>query len=586
LAALATGLAAFFLWNFVAHGWRFPVGPDGPVYLWWMRLAGHDGLSAVPRPGVPAISLTLAGTLHISPVAVTAGLEGALGVAVGLASTALVRVAKGGRATWLLSGVLAGTFAAHLAAGYLATLAFAALFLAAGAMLTLPTPAATVAAAGLLGAAWFAHPLFFPFGLAILAIAAAQAFRAEQAEMKRVALAAVGSGVLLGAGILALLAGPGPLVADTSKDGFLRRAGLIAELRHAYLDRLVHHWTRYAEWASLPLAAAGLRGKRGFVGRFLRAWAIASVVGVAVALATGLAPADRFITFGFVVPILAAFGVVRLWRALGDRRLVAVLATGALTVAMIAGSAIAWSREAPFMSPLEVARATTAASYAAATPPGTPLLFLVNDADETVTFLETRAANVLRAAMPPDRIRDVVVIVPPASGTVPSDREALSRVTAADAASAVRRSGKQPFTFVVVPFDRVDRVTPPGQDPPSLVAKGVAMSPSVAGPSGRLDALQPSTPGNIVLATLAILALLAVAGLGWCRAVTEDPLVAAALAPVFGAGAIILVAIAAGRLGVSLTGSAGPLLVSALAGGGGYVVRLALKRKADAHPAP
>ncbi len=551
-----------------------------------MRLAGHDGLSAVPRPGVPAVSLTLAGTLHVSPVAVTAGLEGALGVAVGLAAAALVRVSKADRATWLLSGVLAGTFAAHLAAGYLATLAFAALFLAAGAMLASSTPSSAIAAAGLLGAAGFAHPLFFPFGLAILAIAAAQAFRSDRAEMKRVVLAAVGGGALLGAGILALLAGPGPLAVDTSKDGFLRRADLIAELRHAYLDRLVHHWTRYVEWASLPLAAAGSRDAGGFVGRFLRAWAIAFVVGVAVSLATGLAPADRFITFGFVVPILAAFGVVRLWRAMGDRRLVAVLATGALTGAMIAGSAIAWSREAPFMSPLEVARATTAASYAAATPPGSPLLFLVDDADETVTFLETRAANVLRAAMPPDRIRDVVVVVPPASGAAPIDREALSRLTAADAASAVRRSGKQPFTFVVVPFDRVERVTPPGVASPSLVAKGVAMYPSVAGPSEPLDALQPSTSGSIVLTTLATLVLLTAVGLGWCLAVTQDPLVAAALAPAFGAGAIILAAIAAERLGMPLTGSAGPLLVSAFAGGGGYVVRFVLKRKAGAHPAP
>ncbi len=576
LAAVAAALAAFFLSDFVAHGWRFPLGPDGPVYLWWMRLAGHDGLSAVPRPGVPAISLTLAGTLHLSPVAVTAGLECAIGVGVGLSAVALVRAVTADRATWILAGVLSGTFAVHLAAGYLATLAFAALFLAAAALLAQATRRASIAAALLLGAAGFAHPLFFPLGVLILAIAAAQAFREEPAETKRIALVTLGGGALLGAGILALLAGPGPLAVDTSKDGFLRRAGLMSELRHAYLDRSIHRWTRYVEWASLPLAVAGRREAGGFVGRFLRAWGITLVLGVGLSLATGLAPADRFITFGFVVPILSAFGVIRLWRALSARRgaAVAILATGALVAAMIAGSTIAWLRQAPFMSELEVARSTTAAAYAAATPPGTPLVFLVNDADATVTFLETRAANVIRATMLPDRIRDVVIVVPPANGPVPADRAALSRLTAADAAAAVRGSGKTAATFVVVPFDRVDPAAP------HLVAEGVAMTPAVSHPVASPDTLLPSNPAGIVLATVAIFALLSVVGFGWSRAVSDDPLIAFALAPAVGAAALILTAIVAERLGVPLTGAIGPAIVSAVAGGGGYVARFLLQGRA------
>src|SRR5207247_2300644 len=51
LGALAAGLLAWYVGLFVVRGFAYPVGPDGPVYLWWTRLAGHDGLSAGPGPG-------------------------------------------------------------------------------------------------------------------------------------------------------------------------------------------------------------------------------------------------------------------------------------------------------------------------------------------------------------------------------------------------------------------------------------------------------------------------------------------------------------------------------------------------------
>ena len=137
LGALAAGLLAWYVGLFVVRGFAYPVGPDGPVYLWWTRLAGHDGLSAVSRPGVPAIALVLQGTLHLPLTAVLSAIECVLGAAVGLGAAALVRQPSGGAvrspagqsepwATWVVAGMLAGTFAVHLAAGYLANLAFAA----------------------------------------------------------------------------------------------------------------------------------------------------------------------------------------------------------------------------------------------------------------------------------------------------------------------------------------------------------------------------------------------------------------------------------------------------------------------------
>ena len=603
LGALAAGLFAWYVGLFVVRGFEFPVGPDGPVYLWWTRLAGHDGLSAVSRPGVPAVALALQGTLHLPLSAVLAALECVLGAGVGLAAAALIHHRHAEprpdavlgvkdrwehRAAWLLAGVLAGTFAVHLAAGYLANLAFAALFLAAATALALATPRATVAAGLLLGAAGLAHPLFLLLGVPILAMAAALAWRTDRAEARRVATASAAGCAVFAAGALALLAGPGPLSVITSRDGMLRTAGLIDVLRSAYVNRLVHRWTRYVEWASIPLAVYGLGETRGFVRRFLVAWGTVSLGGALIGLATGMFPADRFITFGFVVPILAAYGLVRLWHALATRRLVATTVTGGLVLAMTAGAFIAWARQEPFLSTVEADAVTAAGRYAAAAPPGTPLLFAVNDRDATATFLATQAANVIRAALPPGRIRDAYVVVPPPAADRAATREriALARVTSADAMEAIRASGLPPLSFLLAPFDRVDHPS----TSMTRVADGVfvdAGSASAALPPASpraVDPLEPSSPGGILLATFAVLSLLFVAGYGWAAAFAPDAVARLALAPLCGTAALVLAGIALERLGVPLTGSVGPTVVSASAGGSGYLVLLLLERRAGPKP--
>lgn len=561
------------------HGFHFPLGPDAPVYLWWTRLAGHEGLSAVGhRPGVPALALVLDGTLHLSLVATLAGLECVLAVAIGLGSAALVRGMGRDRATWLLGGVLAGTFAVHLAAGYLANLAFAALFIAAAAMLGRTERRSTVAAAVLLGASGLAHPLFFLLGAAILLISAALAWRIDRAETARVAAATVAGGAILGAGLLLLLIGPGPLNVDTSRDGFLRRAGLGDALRSIYLDRSVHRWTRYVQWASVPLAIGGLRDASRFEGRFLRAWGITLVAGVGLALATGIAPADRFITFGYVVPILAALGLVRLWRALGARRALALAVTGALTVSMLAGALIAWTRQEPFLSELEVSRVATAARYAAGTAPGTALVFLVNDAEPSITFLATRAANVIRAGMPAERIRSVVLRVPWPEAPAPTERWKLAHLTRDDVRAAERTGSGPSETFILAPFDRPD--IPSGADLPGLVSEGVFVtSPSIQ-PRPVADPLEPSSPTEIAFASLAVFAALGIAGYGWARAASSEPWRALALAPAFGAAAMMVLAVALERAGLALSGAIGPTIVSVIAGVGGYLAWFVLERHA------
>jgi len=624
LAALCASLLGFFLWPFLLHGERFPLGPDGPVYLWWTRLAAQEGLSAVgTRPGAPALALALGGTLRLSAVTAVSALEVTLACAVGLAAAALAggggpgREGPMDRATWLLAGLLAGTFAAHLAAGYLANLAFAAAFAGAAALLAAGGTAGAVVAAAALAGGGLAHPLFLVLGLAILGGAAVLALRdGDRADARRIGLAALAGGAAAGIGLLSMLPGPGPVAADTSKDALLRRAGLTAELRSAYRDRLVRRWARYVQWLSLPLAAVGAAAPAApAVRRLLLSWLAATLAGAAFGLATGLVPPDRFLTFGYAVPILAAFGLVRVgplvagWRGwLGrtaggspaPRRLGAGVVVAALAAIMILGAALAWRRQEPFLSPAEV-RAVARAGEVAARFPDRPLAFIVDDDDQAATFLLARAANVARAALPPERIRDVVVFLGSPSDylarrpTLVGDpeRDALARLSLADVERATRARGREPAAFVLAPFARAEvpeaarlgTEVGPGVFllEPSLPAGAPVATPPPAPP------LRPSSPGAIALASAAALALLAAIGWPWARIgvrpeAGRSPWLALAAAPAVGGALLTLAAVAAERLGVPLSGTAGPAAISAAVGLGGEALRRVVEGRAVPEP--
>ncbi len=568
------------LWLFVEHGLRFPVGPDAPVYVWWMRAAGHDGLSVIgQRPGTPAAMLTVAGTLHLSPATVTAALEVALGVAVGLVSCGFARGCESAsRAAWVLAGVLSGLFSVHLAAGYLSNLMFAVAFLGACGAVVTGNVRATAAAAVLLGAGGLAHPQFWIPGAAVLVLVAGWALfvRRDGEEFARLAWAVGGAGVILGAGLLSMLIGPPRLSVDTSRDGFLRRVGLGDVVRSAYLDRFLHRWTRYVQWISLPLAGTGYLRSTGTGGRILRAWLVVIVAGIPVGLLTGRFPADRLITFGYAVPILAGFGTVWLYGRLGATRIgpkLALAGCAILVVAMAAGSFIAWHRQDPFIDEVQTQQLEVLNRYAAVAPPGTPIIVPVDPSDGTVTFKTTTTANVTRAAMPPGRENDVHVVVPPSGAGEPDpERAALTEVSTREATEAVARADGAAITASLGAFLSTEFQTSAGAS--RQVAPGVSLSGVPDRPSAEpVDPLEPSSPAAIVLASIAVLALLWVAGFGWART-SVDATAAAALAPAFGLAALTLVAIALERCGIPLDGWIGPTIVSALAGGGGYVCLL------------
>ncbi len=607
---LAAGLLVFFLERYVRAGYRFPIGPDAPVYLWWTRLASTDGLSAVSRPGIPAVTLVVGGALGLSAAQVLGGLGAALGAATGLAGAVLTGDARGpeddghtvSRATlFVVGGVLTGTFAVHLAGGYFANLAYAALFLCACSCLAQGSRRGSYAAAGLLGAAGLAHPLFFLVGGGILAVTAFLARRELrehpflESESGRIAIAVAGGAAILGGGLLALLGGPGPLDVPTSQDAYLRRSGLGDALGGLYRDRFVRHVLRYLPFLTLPLALWGIQPERGFPGRLLRGWMGILLAGIAIGLITSWFPAERFLNFGYVIPIAVTLGLAKLLHAL-EQRVLALVAAVALVVALVAVAAFTWAQQHPFVDDGTAAKSTEAARVATGLPPGTPLVYASNAPGAGAGFAAAHDANLLRSAMPADRIRDVHIYVgssdvvvtgqPTLTGDEVHDsmsRDSLTEIGALAGSPALLVPERQPAAAADTrprehERERGSRVTAtPANSGDGLGLEVATLDlDDAAAPSGE-DPLAPHAPWSFVLAGVLTFLLLGVAGFGWAMVTTHDAARATALAPAFGLAVLILSAIVLERIGLPVDGwGAYPAIL--LAGGPGYVMLRVRKR--------
>ena len=388
--------------------------------------------------------------------------------------------------------------------------------------------------------------------------------------------------------MLATVAGARPIHAETSRDGYLRRAGLDTQLIDAYRERFRLRAARYVQWISVPLAVAGTTTADGFLLRFLISWLVVMAIGIPVGYVTGWLPPDRLVTFGFAVPIAAALGLVWVHRRLGARPWLARALVVVLAGWMIAGALLAWGRQRPFITTREVARTAWAMIYAEAiTGAGTPIVVLVDDDDDTASFLAARAANILRAAAAPERARDLYVFVGRATDFFagrPTRRanpeyEALSRHTLASIPDDPDR-----LVLVLRQFYRGSDAA----DHPRLheFTDGIWASEDEmihfrGTDQPRRLSWRPSNPPAIVFATLSILALLAVLGLGFALVVFDDLVTAIAAAPAFGAAALTLTAVALDRLGLRLAELPVALAASALAGLGGFALLLVTKRKRD-----
>jgi hypothetical protein len=216
----------------------------------------------------------------------------------------------------------------------------------------------------------------------------------------------------------------------------------------------------------------------------------------------------------------------------------------------------------------------------------------VDSGDETPTFAAMQAANAIRASVPPDRIAGVHIVVASdqTTGTPDEERRLLTEITAREARVAIADANGRALLArldVFFPFGLTEEIEAPAE-PVDTVAPGVRIDAQGFDPRpapGPIDPLEPSSPVGIVEASIAVLALLWIAGYGWART-AMDRTAAVALAPAFGAAAITLVAVAAERAGLPLDGWVGPTVVSTLAGGGGYLCRIRLGAQGQAVTAP
>jgi len=582
IGLLGAALLRLFLWPTLQHAYPFPVGPDVPVYLWWTRVATAGGIAlASERPGAPALIATVTGTLGQGLVAGLAGIQYALGPAIGLAAVALTRgrgrtLPRGG---WLAAGVLAGAWATFLGGGYVSNLVFAAAFIAAAAALARRTRRGAIAAALLLGGGAITHPGFFVVGAVVLATAGAWAWLHEgrfgwNTDAGRVVTALSGGVAIAAAGLAAATVGGTRISGETSTDAFLRATGQLQALRHSYLDRFLVNWRRYSPFMTVALAIAGAFRAHGFARRLLLSWAGVSAVGLAVGTATGWYPPDRILMFAFCLPMLAAFGLVALGERLGRWWLAWPIGL-VLTALIVAPAVRDWRGQFPYTSPDEVAHMTLAGRIASArSQQGTPLVFVTDSPDTPeALFLLAHTANVARAALPPARASDVYVFL-----GAPADLAAGHpstngdpRYDRASAASFNRIPSGPHLTFVVGEDVR---------DPAELDAPGLTRwDPRLASSEGSPQQLAPNDgelspvePRKILEATWRTFLLLIVLGLGWSWWALGDVASGVAGSAAFGAPMLALSAFVLERLGAPLGALGTSTLACALAGGCGYAL--------------
>lgn len=582
---LALAILGAYLAHPLLQGYRLPIGPDGPVYVWWSRFVEEVGIDAVRRPGVPGLAAAIANALGQDAAAIVSSLGPVLAVAAGLAASALTRLTLGpDRVPALAVGALTAAFAAFLAPGWLGNLALVATFLAALAALATAERSwrgASVGAA-LLAAGGIAHLPFLIVGLAILGGAilslvpdAIRRARAGDDLLRtlpaRVAAAgAVGGGAALLAGTL-ISGGGAP--GDTSQDHFFRRAGLDGFLRERLRERFGSETLRLAPALAtgglLSSAADADRGRaieRRFLLHLVMAWAIMTIAGIAIAWVTVAGPPSRMLSFAFFLPIGAGLGL-----AAGLRSGRAAIRVGAALTAVlfVAGSMWAWYRQRPYVGPDEIA--TVQRAGVGALPPGTPIVFLIDTRELAAGFHVARFGNVIRSGLPPDRIPDArLVIGSPEDllagrpGATSSDPEytALAEAYHLESEPILPRAA----VLVLQPFNR------PGWEDAlrlgAVVAPGVVQlrGPPVA--AGSVEAAGIAGAGYAAL-TIAVLLLLGALGAGWSRWAIADRRAALSLAPSVGVGLAVLSALLADRLGL---GVAAGIPVAGLLAIVGYVL--------------
>jgi hypothetical protein len=519
-----------------------PIGADTPVYVWWARLVGAAGSATVSfRPGVPDVTEVIAKAFGLPETATVAGLGCAVIAIVGLAGSAVLRSGGERGVVALLGLILTGLFGTYLAAGHLSNAVFAPLFVLALAFLLDERRWGSVLAVGSVGAAGLAHPEFLWLAVAILGVAAALAVsarhRREATSTAVVGLAGAGVTVL---GLVAASAGGVAFDVPTSLDVFLLQTHQLDRLHQLFRERFTPKVAGYALWAWLPLAAVAIPRLRGRLGRLLAAWSVVTVAGVIAGLVWRWFPPHRIVAFAFCLPLLAAIGL----RVIGGRLPRLAMPIAATAVVAISVSAIwLWVRAPrPYTDPAAATAVAVAPTMAGT--PGTVVVELPSDRDATAVAV-IRSLNLLRAAVPGDRVRDVMLRYPP---PLDGDADAVSLWHASE--------------------DAADRAITSGS------------ATEIAAPTAPPPA--PSLPvAGAFVAMAAWIVTCGVAGAGWCLAAGHRGVSLLERAAGTGLGGLILAGAIADRVGLRLGSRPVAIgIVAAVTGAGLLAARVSERRNA------
>jgi len=603
-AALLGGTSAIVLALYLAHplvsGYRFPVGPDGPVYTWLARWAAEVGLRDGPGggPGVPALTLTVCGLLGTGTAQAVTLLGPVLAAVCGLAAAAVIAATSGPHRLPVVGAILlTGAFTAYLAGGWLANVTMVAVFLAALAALAVVERSwrAVVGAGALLAAAGLTHRVFLLIGLAILAGVivlhlreAARAVRdgrpvLDTAAARMAAAAAGGTGAwLLASASLTGASLPG----DTSQDGFLRRAGLRFLLLDRFRERLLGDMGRAAVPVAVGLGLgvaaledrrSGLPGRRYLVAVFVT-WGAVTAIGIVVLTLTGWGPANRILQFAFFLPLVGAVGLAALARRGGVAAAAGLLAAAAF----VGASMVGWWRQAPAVSAEELAAVSAAGRAVTGSPTGTPLVFLVDTGEQAAAYHITRAGNVIRMGLPAERIDDVRVVVG-APDDLLAGRPTATGDPEHDAASAFYLREARPVLdrATVLVLERFNEEGfQRGRELGEEIAPGVVVLAGPASPTSLRPPPEGVGPWALVGWSVAAIVLLTALGGGWARWALPGcgPAAVLGAAPSVGIAAAILGAVVADRVGLRPGGSGSLAFIVAL-GVAGYVAAAGAGRR-------
>ena len=616
-----TIVAGLFLSLYISRHQVIPVGADTPQYLWRARLAQFGGLQALPlhlpnplqpnadRPGYPVLAGLMHAATGVSAFDLSYLVPAVLSVVIGLAGAAF---ARGGLRepswTFAVYAVVIGASVnvAITAYGYIDNLTIDGVLIAAALMALLAADGRPAIRAGvfLMAGAVAIHWIFvvliagLVLGTAVLLVPESIVARRNGAK-----LLSTPSGRM--AAMVAAAIPPSLAVLFLAPARRGPPSGLIHHGQVGKLDRQLpyYHVPWVAPAAVAGVAAAAIPPKRPRIRALLMLaiWALSPLPAVFLLHQGFNVPSQRILGFAYGIPILATAAFVGIARLTSSKvRWVGKPIGAVILLAAMAGGVFmahqAWYSRAPFMPSTAVPDLLAASRYLEHTPPGHPVVFVVDNPDlPWAGFIP--GFRRLRAFAPPAHIDDVFVY----SGTVanalagkptePANLPPLAHLSER-AWPQLRPIMQQNPSIVVLrlyypAFDQL-RAQHPDWAVTSRVIVARGPRPSQQELAPRPVAFPPRS-STLVWKTIAVLLALFLAGLGWATSlVPAGWLVKVGTAPAFGIAGLATAGLVADRLGFSLVGGSGiatVVMVAAL-GWASHASRFLprLRRRGEAAP--